>query len=64
MDIAKLLSKQLKAADRIVGQTDPDKTAEIAWWQSQIESLAERAPASNKAPEPVASEHPGQTSAA
>lgn len=58
MDIAKLLSKQLKAADRIVGQTDPDKTAEIAWWHSQIESLAERAPVA-KPVEAGAVEHPG-----
>lgn len=53
VNIEKLLKQQLKAAARLA--VTADERAFIAWWESQIESIATRAP--------VAPEVPAQPSA-
>jgi hypothetical protein len=42
VSIEKLLKQQLKAAARLA--VTADERAFIAWWESQIESIANRAP--------------------
>lgn len=56
MNIEKLLKQQLKAAARLA--VTADERAFIAWWESQIESIATRAPAAPEMPAEPASDQP------
>lgn len=59
MDVAKLLTRQLRAAARLT--VTADEKALIAWWESQVESIGKRAPAWPELPAPedkISTQHP------
>lgn len=56
VNIEKLLKQQLKAAARLA--VTADERAFIAWWESQIESIAARAPAAPEVPAEQTSDQP------